>query len=129
VRDSKPIELNEVSKAVSEAAVEQMRYSAFIKGLRFNMEGVIERRDGLEEEFIDDKNINYLESGDFENLNVKLYSLRELQNLLGSTDLYQRSFALQLLTNSLLKNPSITPYELFHILLNQELTHLLDRIL
>ena len=51
--------------------------------------------------------INYIESEEFENLDVKMYSLKELENLLGSTDIYQRLFALKLFRSGILLNEGL----------------------
>jgi hypothetical protein len=47
---------------------------------------------------------------------------------MGSTDLYQRSFALKLLTSGLLKNEALPSSDLFSMILNPDLTHILERI-
>jgi len=66
---------------------------------------------------------------DFENLNSKFFSVKELVNLLGSTDIYQRSFALDILTKGLLKSSIITDDQLFGLLLNPECTLITERML
>jgi hypothetical protein len=69
-----------------------------MRSFHFNMQGEVQK-------YLDDesssnsRNLNYLVSEDFESLNKKFFSVKELENLLGSTDIYQRSYALKVLAN------------------------------
>lgn len=85
------------------------------------MEGEAETRD-------DAKVINYLTAEGFEDLNVKLYSVRELENLLGSTEIHQRLFALDLLSEGLLRNEKIADSDLFGTVLNPDVTKVIARL-
>jgi len=78
----------------------------------------------MEEEMpdIEEKTINYITNEDFEGLNTKFYSVRELTNLLGSSETHQRSFALRLLNAAL---PKVD----LPVLLNPDHTHILERLL
>ena len=78
--------MSEVSQAVSDAATIQVATQKYIRALRFSAQGELSMDD--ETESGDTKVINYLTSEEFEDLNVKLYSVRELENLLGSTDIH-----------------------------------------
>jgi len=71
---------------------------------------------------IEEKTINYITNEDFEGLNTKFYSVRELTNLLGSSETHQRSFALRLLNAAL---PKVD----LPVLLNPDHTHILERLL
>ena len=57
-----------------------------MKTLRFNISG--EACHKTEEEKTDTRNINYIVSEEFESLDTKFYSVKELENLLGSSDLH-----------------------------------------
>jgi hypothetical protein len=71
---------------------------------------------------IEEKTINYITNEDFEGLNTKFYSVRELTNLLGSSETHQRSFALRLLNAAL---PKVD----LPVLLNPDHTNILERLL
>jgi hypothetical protein len=56
----------QVSKAVSDAAIGQMKNVKYIQTLRFNQEGNIDNESDEEEENeLQDRTINYLESENF----------------------------------------------------------------
>lgn len=87
VQGQRPIAMSEVSQAVSDAATIQVATNKYIRSLRFSAQGEVSVMED-EPESVDAKVINYLTSEGFEDLNVKLYSVRELENLLGSTDIH-----------------------------------------
>lgn len=105
---SKPIEMSEVSKVVGEAAKVQAEQTQFVRSLRFNIEGELTHIDTKIDDGTIQRDINYQADENFDVLDVKLYSIKELENLLGSTDIYQRIFSLRLLTNGLISNPKLT---------------------
>ena len=87
-----------------------------------------EKANKIKEE--EQRNINYIENENFESLDIKLYSIKELENLLGSTDLYQRSFALRLLRTGLIGNSeNLSDNDLFGIVLNQDFSRIIERLL
>ena len=87
VQGQRPIAMPEVSQAVSDAATIQVATNQYIRSLRFSTQGEVAIMED-EPESGETKVINYLTAEGFEDLNVKLYSVRELENLLGSTDIH-----------------------------------------
>ena len=47
--DSRPIEMNEVSQAVNDAAISQIKTTAYLKCLRFNIEGELNHLEQIPE--------------------------------------------------------------------------------
>jgi hypothetical protein len=85
-RPEKPIEMSEVSKAISEAAIGQLQNQAFLSHLRFTKDGILSSG-AVNNEEVNQRNISYLLAENFEDLDKKPYSVKELENLLGSTDI------------------------------------------
>ncbi|TNV85260.1 hypothetical protein FGO68_gene14309 [Halteria grandinella] len=128
---NKPIQMSEVGKAVGDAAKVQAEQTVFVRNLRFNIEGD-HLQAGTTSTISDEAvqtDINYQEDENFDILDVKLYSVKELENLLGSTDIRQRQYALRLLSQGLIRNMTITDQELFKIIFNKGITKVTERLL
>ena len=127
-RPEKPIEMSELSKVISEAAIGQLQNQAFLSHLRFTKDGILSLGE-VDNEAVNQRNISYILAENFEDLDKKPYSVNELENLLGSTDIYQRTFALQLFKAGI-DSTALTNEQVFGLLLDssKEASRLGDRL-
>eukprot|EP00347_Sterkiella_histriomuscorum_P007641 403348138 len=83
--DNNPIEMNDIATQINTAAQYMEQKTDFLKTLRFNCDGqILFAKD--HDQSTDARNINFIMSEDFEQLDKKYFSLHELESLLGSTD-------------------------------------------
>ncbi|CDW73690.1 UNKNOWN [Stylonychia lemnae] len=132
-RDDQPIQMSEVHDTISQAHDSMNFTQSYLLNFMFNAQGRVVMKDDqnlseAENAMVQERNINYIDSEEFENMDQKFFTLKELQNLLGSSDLYQRNYALRLL-KSLVKSENISTNDLFKLILNREHTKIIDRLL
>jgi len=88
-----------VSAQVQQQAMEMEKNTRLARTLAINVKGdlIIDEEDDTSDEEDEARYLSYITADDFETLDQKFFKLTEIANLLASSDLRQRMFALNIL--------------------------------
>lgn len=104
-----------VSQQVHDQAQELETNTRLAKTLAINSHGdiIIENDDDSSSDEEETRYLSYVTNDDFEELDKRYFKLEEIANLLASSDLRQRTFALNILLQLITKN--LTDKEAFYV--------------
>ena len=130
----------DIGKAVQDQYVKDTHERAKVDSFRINKDGLISFTDSISDTTEQSFEINYAEQlgiDDFLQISDKLFSIKELENLLGSTSHYHKLYALRLIktclevtfnNSDIKKDFSDQHKHVWEILLNEEYTHIVKYI-
>ena len=104
----------DIGKAVQDQYVKDTHERAKVDSFRINQDGIISFSDTTETSTEQSFEINYAEQLDIEDflqISDKLFSIKELENLLGSTSHYHKLYALRLIRTCLEVTFSLIDHE------------------